>query len=402
FYMDQDTNVYQLSHNPGMNLFKNACRNTGDPVCTTGGIYGGFWPRFYAGDLTEIDFEYRRDTAYEELAVYGELTYHVSDVFRLTGGFRWFDNETVNDTILGFPLPPGSSSPAAPQSTDDDDDVLIKLNASWDINANNMLYGTYSEGYRHGGAQAVPSLANGDPFGEPNAENIRTFQSDSVKNYEIGLKGNTDRLLYTISAFHVDWDDPQLNTTSAFFGFFLAANGDEASTQGIELELEGYLGQSMHYRFGYTYVNSELDKDFISPQTGNVVAPAGSDLPVAPSNTLSVNVDNTWPINANMSFVGALNAYYQSDSENFINQASVLNETFPSFWLLGATASLVGENWTATLYARNLTDEEGTSGSFATGYWSFDTGTFENWYGNGNRQFITQPRTIGLRLSYRF
>jgi hypothetical protein len=62
FYMDQDTNVYQLSHNPGMNLFKNACRNTGDPVCTTGGLYGGFWPRFYEGDLSEIDFEYRRDT----------------------------------------------------------------------------------------------------------------------------------------------------------------------------------------------------------------------------------------------------------------------------------------------------------------------------------------------------
>lgn len=402
FYMDQDTNVYQLSHNPGMNLFKNACRNTGDPVCTTGGIYGGFWPRFYAGDLTEIDFEYRRDTAYEELALYGELTYHVSDVFRLTGGFRWFDNETVNDTILGFPLPPGSLSPAAPQSTDDDDDVLIKLNASWDVNANNMLYGTYSEGYRHGGAQAVPSLANGDPFGEPNAENIRTFRSDSVKNYEIGLKGSTDRLLYTISAFHVDWDDPQLNTTSAFFGFFLAANGDEASTEGIELELEGYLAESMHYRFGYTYVNAELDKDFISPQTGNVVAPAGSDLPGAPSNTFSVNVDNTWTVNANLSFVGALNAYYQSDSENFINQASAVNESFSSFWLLGATASLVAENWTATLYARNLTDEEGTTGSFAATNWSYDTGTFENWYGNGNRQFIVQPRTIGLRLSYRF
>ena len=402
FYMDQDTNVYQLSHNPGMNLFKNACRNTGDPVCTTGGIYGGFWPRFYAGDLTEIDFEYRRDTAYEELAVYGELTYHVSDVFRLTGGFRWFDNETVNDTILGFPLPPGSSSPAAPQSTDDDNDVLIKLNASWDINANNMLYGTYSEGYRHGGAQAVPSLANGDPFGEPNAENIRTFKSDSVKNFEIGLKGSTDRLLYTISAFHVDWDDPQLNTTSAFFGFFLAANGDEASTEGIELELEGYLAESMHYRFGYTYVNAELDKDFISPQTGNVVAPAGSDLPGAPSSTLSVNVDNTWPVNADLAFVGALNAYYQSDSENFINQSSVVNESFPSFWLLGATASLVAENWTATLYLKNLTDEEGTTGSFAATNWSYDTGTFENWYGNGNRQFIVQPRTIGLRLSYRF
>ena len=85
-----------------MNVFKNACRNFGDPVCTTGGLFGGFWPRFYERDLSEIDFEYRRDTQYEELALYGELTYHFTDAFRVTGGLRYFDNETVNDTILGF------------------------------------------------------------------------------------------------------------------------------------------------------------------------------------------------------------------------------------------------------------------------------------------------------------
>ena len=39
-----------------------------------GGFYGGFWPRFYEGDLSEIDFEYIRDTSYEETAVYGEVT----------------------------------------------------------------------------------------------------------------------------------------------------------------------------------------------------------------------------------------------------------------------------------------------------------------------------------------
>jgi outer membrane receptor protein involved in Fe transport len=143
--MDQDNSVYQLSHNPGMNLFKNACRIPTDPVtfepyCVGGGFYNGFWPRSYAEDLTEIDFEYVRDTAYEETALYGELTYHVSDTFRVTGGLRWFDNETVNDTILGFPLPPGGTSPAAPQSTDSDSDVLVKLNASWDLSDNMMLY----------------------------------------------------------------------------------------------------------------------------------------------------------------------------------------------------------------------------------------------------------------------
>ncbi len=400
FYMDQDTSVNQYSWNPGMNLFKNACRDTGDPVCTVGGYYGGFWPRFYSGDLSEIDFEYIRDTAYEEKAIYGELTWHLSDTARVTGGFRWFDNKTVNDTILGFPLPPGSTSPAAPQSTDSDDDVLFKVNASWDFNDNNMLYATYSEGYRHGGAQAVPAL--GQPFGEPNAEAIRTFKSDSVTNYEVGIKGTGRNMAYTLSWFHVDWDDPQLNTTSAFYGFYLAANGDQASTHGLEFELEGYLTDSLHYRTGYTYVEAELDKDFISPQTGAVVAPEGSRLPGAPRSTFTFGLDNTWGLSGGMDLVASGNLYYQSNSENFINQTDPLNENFDSFWLVGATLSLLTDNWTAMLYVRNLGDEAGVSGGFPSSHWSYDTGVFENWYGNGNRQFIVEPRTVGLKVGYRF
>ena len=399
FYMDQDNSVNQYSYNPGMGEFFNACVDTGGPECA------GFWPAiFYPGSqFTEIDFEYIRDTSYEEMALYGEVTYHFSDDFRLTGGFRWFDNETVNDVVLGFPLVlPDLASPMAPRSTDSDDDILLKLNASWDLNDDNMLYATYSEGYRHGGAQSLPSLDNGDPFGEPNAEALRTFASDSVTNYEIGIKGSREGLRYTASLFHVDWDDPQLNTTSAFYGFYLAANGDKASTEGVELELEGYLADTFHYRAGYTYVNAELDTDFISPQTGGVVATAGSTLPGAPSNTFSFNLDNTWEINSNMELVAGFNGYYQSDSENFINQTSPVNESYDSFTLFGATASLVADNWTAMLYVKNIGDESGATGGFAAADWSFDTGVFENWYGNGNRQFIVQPRTIGLRFGYRF
>lgn len=402
FYMDQDNSVYQLSYNPGMNLFKNACRDTADPVCTVGGLYGGFWPRFYAGDLSEIDFEYIRDTSYEETAIYGELTYHVSDEFRVTGGFRWFDNDTVNDVILGFPLPPGSTSPAAPQSTAADDDVLIKVNASYDLSDSTMLYATYSEGYRHGGAQSLPSLADGDPFGEPNAEALRTFQSDSVTNYEVGIKGGGDTFRYTASLFNVDWDDPQLNTTSQFFAFYIAANGDEANTSGLELELEGVLAESVHYRIGYTYVKAELDKDFINPQSGALVAPDGATLPGAPENVFSVSVGNSWNVNSDMVLDLGLNAYAQGDSQNYFDTDNQLSENLDSFVLLGATASLSTDNWTAMLYAKNIGDESGATGAFPIGYFSYDTGVFESWYGNGNRQFIVQPRTIGLKLSYRF
>jgi iron complex outermembrane recepter protein len=395
FYLDQDQTVYQNSWNPGMNEFNEACRATGDAVCDN------FWPRFYSG-LTERDFEYRRDVTFEELAVYGELTYNFSDSLRLTGGLRWFDNETVNDTIMGFPLVVGWTSSEVPQSTDEDDDILVKLNLSWDVSDSAMLYGTYSEGYRRGGANAVPSVDNGDPFGEPNAEAIRTYDSDSVSNYEIGIKGQTERMAYTVSAFYVDWQDPQLNTTTAWYGFYIADNGDEASTSGIELELNGSLTDSMGYHLGYTYVKAELEADFFSTQTDSLVAPKGSTLPGTPENVFTASMDYTWQLTSGMDLIGRANAYYQSESENFIDEEAPQAQTHDDFWLFSGSLALITQNWDVTLYGKNLGDEEGITGAFPSSHWSFDTGSFESWYGNGNRQMITQPRTIGLAATYRF
>ena len=395
FYLDQEQTVYQDSYNPGMNEFSIACADTGDSVCDN------FWPKVYP-ELSERDLEYRRDVTFEELAVYGEVTYNFSDAVRLTGGFRWFDNETVNDTILGFPLGIDATSPSAPQSTDEDDDVLFKVNLSWDLSDSTMLYGTYSEGYRRGGANAIPSFENGDNFGEPNAEAIRTFESDSVSNYEIGVKGQLERTAYTVSLFYVDWQDPQLNTTSAWYGFYMADNGDEASTSGIELELNGNLTDSLGYHLGYTYVKAELEKDFISSQTDGLIAPKGSTLPGTPENVFSGSLNYNWQLSGDMDLIGRVNAYYQSEAENFIDEDSLLNQTHDEFWLFGASLGLATQNWDITLYGKNLGDEDGVTGAFPSGHWSYDTGSFENWYGNGNRQMITQPRTIGLAASYRF
>jgi outer membrane receptor protein involved in Fe transport len=304
--------------------------------------------------------------------------------------------------VLGFPLPPGATSPNAPQSKDSDDDVLIKLNASWDLSDEMMAYGTYSEGYRHGGAQSVPSADNGDPFGEPNAEAIRTFASDSVKNYEIGIKGSSRNFNYSASVFHVDWEDPQLNTTTAWFGFYLAANGEEASTQGVELEIEGYAGDALHYRLGYTYVKAELEKDFISPQTGGLVAPSGSTLPVSPEHMLSVSLDRNWQLGNGMELTAGLNGSYQSESTNFISETSTWYDEFDSFWIWNASLRVEDDKWFGVLYVKNAGNEEAVSGSFPCSQFCNDTGTFENWYGNANRQMVTQPRTIGLTFGYKF
>ncbi len=54
------------------------------------------------------------------------------------------------------------------------------------------------------------------------------------------------------------------------------------------------------------------------------------------------------------------------------------------------------------LYIRNIGDEPGITGGFPVAYFGTDTGIFENWYGNGNRQFIVEPQTIGLKFGYKF
>ena len=68
----------------------------------------------------------------------------------------------------------------------------------------------------------------------------------------------------------------------------------------------------------------------------------------------------------------------------------------------GASLTLTTQSWNVALYGKNLGDEDGVTGSFPSSHWSYDTGTFENWYGNGNRQYLAQPRTIGLVAKYRF
>ncbi len=395
FYLDQDQTVFQNSWNPGMDVFNDACRATGDPVCDN------FWPRFYDG-LTERDFEYRRDVTFEETAVYGEVTYHLSNSLRITGGARWFDNDTQNDTIMGFPLVEGWTSSEVPRAEDQDDDILLKGNIAYDLNDTAMVYGTISEGYRRGGANAVPSLDNGDPFGEPNADAVRTYAKDSVVNYEIGIKGRTDYLSYTLSAFYVDWDDPQLNTTTDWFGFYIATNGDSAVTQGIELELDGYFANDWHYRVAYSFVDAELADDFFSPQQGGLIAEDGSTLPGTPQNVLSAGLDKRWSLAPETDLVGRVTAYYQDETENYISDSSALSETFDSFWLLSASATLFYKDWQFTVFGKNLGDEEGVTGAFPSAHWSFDTGVFENWYGNGNRAYIVQPRTLGASLNYRF
>ncbi|WP_019530091.1 TonB-dependent receptor [Dasania marina] len=380
FYMDQEREVGQFSLQKGL---------------------AEYAPLALGFETTEIDTIYQRDEEISDISLYGEASYNITDDLRITGGMRWFKTTFENTVQLGFPICVCDPTvPTVTQPSFEDDDVLFKVNVSWDLDDENMLYSTISEGYRRGGSNAIVPF--GLPFGEPNHETILTYESDSAINYEVGIKGKTESTSYTVSLFYVDWDTPQINTTTGAFGFFMAANGQSARTQGLEMEVEGYLTDRLHYSAGYTYTNAELTDDFIGRQFNNIIAEDGEELPGIPDQLLNVALDYTMPVNESWDLVLRLNGYYQSNMKNYITENSTLSKKLESFSLWNTSITLESINWAASLYVKNIGDEKAVTGSFPEAYHGLDTGVFENWLGNGARDSIASPRTVGFTLAYRY
>ena len=391
YYMDQDRSTTNVSYLRGLNEYSQACADLGS-LCEADGQW------WVGGNLSEIDFFYDRKENFKDFALYGELTYNISDTVRITGGIRWFDNKLTNSTAMDFPLFEGVVVPYNDFPTQKDDDVLFKLNTSWDIRDDMMLYATFSQGYRRGGANAVPATGF---FAEPNPETIQFYAADKVNNYEIGIKGSSDRIRYSADLFYIDWKDPQLNTTTAFWGFFIAQNGESAVSKGLELEVSFAATQNLIVNAGYAYVNAKLTDDLIAPQFGNKISDDGHRLPGTPKHTLSAGLDHNFTMSSGWDMNSRLHAYYQSDSINSITDGTT-QDYFKGFTLWDASIAFSSEKWVFALYGKNLTNKEGVTGSLPAANQSLDTGIFENFYGNNQRDYITQPRTFTLSATYRF
>jgi len=383
FYRDQDLNATQTSYLVGFEAYMDA-------------FFGN--PNLIIQDQ---DFDYERDENFEDISVFGETVFHLGESFHLTLGLRWFENEFKNTTYIQVgPWDPSifNFEDTASFQTKEDD-TIFKVNAAWDLSDDQTLYATISEGYRRGGSNAVPTVGffAVDPAWQQ-------YGPDSVTNYEIGLKGATERLQYSAALFYLDWDDVQINT-SAGAGFFVAANGDTARTSGLEIEIQGFITDNVRYNIGYAYVDGEITGEARSPTTpGFVLAEKGSPLVGTSEHTLNAALQFDKTLNSGKTWTTRLNAYYQSETQNAFGDGLSAPGTFTAeldgFTLLDVVTWISSDNWRASLYVKNLTNEEGRTGQFSNLY--MGTSPAQNYFGNGSKEFLALPRTIGLAFTYEF
>jgi iron complex outermembrane receptor protein len=375
---------------------------------------GAYLGNFY--DLTNNPAEsflwtYAND--FEDKAVFGEITYHLSNKLQASAGFRYFQNTSKVVSQTGFPIwaIPGQLV----EDTLKDNDVLFKGNISYAVNNDMMVYGTISEGYRRGGSNAAPvrteETAAGQNEQDPNDPEWSSFEVDTVLNYEFGVKGTTDGFRYTANIFYVDWSNPQLNTSTPSGFYFAVANGESAQTMGIETEFDWSLTEDTSLSGGYTYVDAELtadfythDADYTTDGPTTLQANDGDRLPGTAKNTLNLALTNNHDLSNGLYLSSRISYYNQSDSENSIITVDVRDrfaKTLPSFSLLNASFTVVSDIWTIGLAIKNITNEKGTTGTFTEEYMGAD-GSFYNFSGTGQKDFISTPRTVTLYGSYNF
>ena len=95
------------------------------------------------------DFE----TTFKDLAIFGELTWHMTDAWSLTGGTRLFKQTLSQSQQTGL-LFDGPAFAANESLSDAWRRALWKINTSYQLDKNNLVYATWSQGFRRGGVNA--------------------------------------------------------------------------------------------------------------------------------------------------------------------------------------------------------------------------------------------------------
>jgi outer membrane receptor protein involved in Fe transport len=311
-----------------------------------------------------------------------------------------------------------------------EEDTIVRFSANWNMTDDIMFYGIYSEGYRpatqNRNAGQLAANQNGvyDGYVVP-----VVAVTDTLENIEFGMKGEfLDRTLRLNASIYwaeiTDLQVARFDPSNVAFLVFMENVGD-ADSNGIDVDFQWAPTNNLTISGAASFLSTEITR--VNDQLQGVAVPVGSDLPLAPdfSGNLRARYDFELPgMGANAYLTGSL-TYRGESVAGVVGSAEFMDDTAllvsgsasglgiedaggnfgtvadstgslpassrfinESATVLSASAGIMKDSWLAEVYVRNITSERGaivqTAGKFTP------------------EASVNRPRTIGLRLSYRF
>ncbi|HUA24627.1 MAG TPA: TonB-dependent receptor [Steroidobacteraceae bacterium] len=338
-------------------------------------------------------------------AAFAQATWDITHQLSLTGGIRFYKYDNSLIGFYGFNYP-GYSSTGTPSCFEpatvkyapcNDLDARIsdtgnvpKINLTYNITPEVMVYATYSKGFRPGGVNRVADQSG----------NNGPYAADFLKNYEVGWKtqwlGNT--LRWNGSLFWEDWNNFQFS----FLGensVTIIRNGGNARIKGVETSIDWLPVSNLLLSTNVTLLNPVLTENYYGCLPGTAdcteTAPAGANLPVTPKFKGNVIVRYSLASLGNWKPYGQIAGMYQTETAPvlLVSQAQTLGN-MPAYALVNLKLGADGANGMhVDLYISNLTNRLAQLSRYTESNPSTD-----------NEVYIVpaQPRTFGIEFGQDF
>lgn len=311
-------------------------------------------------------FEQSADT----VSVFGEVGYFLTPQWEVSAGGRYtYDRKSTTSEISS---PSGSFMFGMPGRAEGDvsfSNFSPEAALTYHVSEGNIAYAKVSRGYKSGGIS---------PYIEADG-NANRYDPETTTSYELGAKATSDDGRFTLAAslFYIDWKDQQaVIYTTPFTRVY--RNAAAATSRGLEIEATAQITEEFALRAGYGYTRARYD-DFVDTVMGAVYT--GNDLPFAPRHSFSAGLRFERELDAGAVLKAGLDYTFRSSyaftADNAYRQAPT--------HLVDAHVGVEKDGWSASLWAKNLTDER-----YLKNYFSY----------SGTDMGVAAPgRTIGITLA---
>jgi iron complex outermembrane receptor protein len=330
----------------------------------------------------------QQDRTDRDYAVFGEGTFDLTDQLKLNAGIRKF---WVNNTLTGFfgfnddgysssgealckllgnPIvtTPGVYTGANAPCVNTNKKVVEtgethKINLTYQVTPDAMVYGTWSTGFRPGGNNRKPAAG--------------TFAADTLANFEIGWKTSWfDRRLRANGAvFYEKWKGVQ-TAVQTLSGITSIVNAGNARVEGLESDISWAVDEHLTLSASGTgLLKAQITSNFCRPTNdgaarascpadADIDATAGTQLPVTPKVKANGTARYGFNVGDYKSFVQG-SVIHQSSTTFSLETNRFLAGDTPAFTTFDFSAGTGKDNWHLEAYVENAFDKRGELGRLA-------------------------------------
>ncbi len=326
----------------------------------------------------------------EAWALFGQVTYQLTDTLRASGGIRYTDDQKDFIVVAG-----AAPQPRSVGDSQFDWDVSLFADVSPDVS----LYAKVANSFRG------PTIQGRDVafFNPPSVA-----QSENITSYEVGYKTElADRRVRLNGAFYYyTVEDPQFTAVGGAGNLVQLINANKGEGYGFEFDGAFQITPNFLVTLGVAYNNTEIQDPGLEVGTCaqcTVTDPLRTIAgPFGPINFANIN-GNPFPnapewsgdLTARYGIpVGNSGEFYIFTDWVFLGETNFLLYESLEFnagsrFEGGLKVGYAGNNgqWEVAAFARNITDEDNVLGVVDF---------------NNNTAFVNEPRVIGALVGFKF